>query len=332
MGTREELARLLADGNVHSGSALARELGCSRTAVWKHLHQLQSIGLEMTSVPGRGYKLETSLELLDSTVIRENLHPSLTLESLDVFTVTDSTNERLRSMPLPGPGQMRAVLAEYQSGGRGRQGRAWLSPFGSGLCLSVGWCFGVVPRDLPALSLASGVAVTRALRILEPDGLGLKWPNDMVAGGGKLGGLLVDVQGESGGPISVIIGVGINFDVSDKLRSDLSPGEGLPPTGLRQRVSGQQISRNVIAADLIREQHSMLVAFGETGFDRFVDEWRSYDSMHGKRVTVRVGPDVHSGVAAGIATNGALLLKENGRTRQIVSGEVTLRPAKDLSQ
>jgi BirA family biotin operon repressor/biotin-[acetyl-CoA-carboxylase] ligase len=326
MGIREELVRLLADGNVHSGAALARELGCSRTAVWKHLHQLQSIGLEMTSLPGRGYKLAAPLELLDPTVIRENLHPSLKLESLDVLSVTDSTNERLRSMPSPEPGQMRAVLAEYQSGGRGRQGRAWLSPFGSGLCLSVNWCFGVVPRDLPALSLASAVAVARVLRVLGPDGLGLKWPNDIVAGGGKLGGLLVDVQGESGGPIGVIIGIGINFDVSEKLRNDLSPGDGLPPTGLRQRVSEKQCSRNVIVADIISAQHAMLVAFGQTGFDRFVDEWRSYDSMHGQRVTVRIGPDVVAGVAAGIAANGALLLKEEGQTRQIVSGEVTLRP------
>ncbi len=327
MGTREELARLLADGRVHSGAALARELGCSRTAVWKQLHQLQSIGLDMSSVPGRGYKLEAPLELLNPAAIRENLHESLNLESLDVLTVTDSTSERLRSMPSPEPGQMRAVLAEYQTGGRGRRGREWLSPFGSGLCLSVSWCFGVVPRDLPALSLASGVAVTRALRTLEPVGFGLKWPNDIVAGGGKLGGLLVDVQGESGGPISVIIGVGINFDVSVRLRSDLSPGEGLRPTGLRELVAEKQISRNAIAADIISEQHSMLVAFADTGFARFVDEWRSYDSMRGKQVTVRIGPEVFSGVAAGIGADGALLLKENGRTRQIVSGEVTLRPA-----
>ena len=271
---------------------------------------------------------EAPHELLDPVVIRQNLRSSLNLGSLDVLTVTDSTSERLASMPAPAPGQMRAVLAEFQTGGRGRRGREWLSPFGSGLCLSVDWCFPAVPPDLPALSLASGVAVTRALRKLEPDGLGLKWPNDIVAGGGKLGGLLVDVQGESGGPISAIMGVGINFDVSEKLRTDLSFGEGLPPMGLRQLVSGKHVSRNVIAADIISEQHAMLMAFADTGFAEFADEWRRYDCMHGKEVTVRIGADVLSGAAAGISADGALMLKENGRIRRIVSGEVTLRPAR----
>jgi len=328
MGAKEELARLLADGSVHSGTALARELNCSRTAVWKQLHQLQSIGLEMSSVPGRGYKLEAPLELLDSAVIQKGLHPTVSLESLDVFSVTDSTSDRLRSMPPPDAGKMRVALAEYQTGGRGRRGREWLSPYGSGLCLSVNWSFAVVPANLPALSLASGVAVARVLDELGLDGLGLKWPNDIVVAGGKLGGLLVDVQGESGGPISVIIGVGINFEVSKKLRSDLSSGDSLPPTGLRQLAADKPISRNTIAANIIGEQYAMLTTFARAGFAPFADEWRRYDCMHGRQVTVRIGSEVLSGAAAGIGADGALLLNENGQTREIVSGEVTLRPAR----
>jgi BirA family biotin operon repressor/biotin-[acetyl-CoA-carboxylase] ligase len=327
MNAREELARLLADGNVHSGAALARQLKCSRTAIWKQLHQLQSIGLEMTSVPGRGYKLDAPLELLDAAAIRDALRPPSILESLDVFNCIDSTSDRLRSMPLTDSGKMRAVLAEYQTGGRGRRGREWLSPYGSGLCLSVNWCFPAAPRDLPALSLAAGVAVTRALAELDLGDLGLKWPNDIVAAGGKLGGLLVDVQGESGGPISVIIGVGLNFAVSKKLRNQLSSGEGLPPAGLRQLAADQDVSRNAVAANIISEQYAMLATFAESGFAAFADEWRRYDCMKGQQVTVRIGSDVRSGASAGIGADGALLLRENGRTHQIVSGEVTLRRA-----
>ncbi len=327
MGAKEELARLLADGGVHSGTALARELNCSRTAVWKQLHQLQSIGLEMTSVPGRGYKLEAPLELLDAAAIQQDLHADVNLESLDVFSVTDSTSDRLRSMPPPDPGKMRVALAEYQAGGRGRRGREWLSPYGSGLCLSVNWSFVVVPANLPALSLASGVAVARVLGELDLDGLGLKWPNDIVVAGGKLGGLLVDVRGESGGPISVIIGAGINFDVSKKLRSDLSSGDSLPPIGLRQLAAGKPVSRNTIAANIISEQYAMLTAFARAGFAPFADEWRRYDCMRGRQVTVRIGSEVLSGAAAGIGADGVLLLNENGQTREIVSGEVTLRLA-----
>jgi BirA family biotin operon repressor/biotin-[acetyl-CoA-carboxylase] ligase len=328
MGSREELARMLADGGVHSGTDLARELGCSRTAIWKQLHQLQSIGLEMTSVPGRGYKLEAPLELLDPDAVRGALCRPSILESLDVYSVADSTSERLRSMPYPGTGKMRAVLAEFQTGGRGRRGREWLSPFGSGLCLSVSWSFAVVPRDLPALSLASGVAVTRALRKLDLDDVGLKWPNDIVAAGGKLGGLLVDVQGESGGPLSVIIGIGINFKVSKNLQRELASGDGLPPIGLHQLSAGKPLSRNSLAADIISEQHAMLTAFAGTGFESFADEWRSNDCMHGRQVTVRVGSEVLTGAAVGIGADGALLLQDKGQTHQIVSGEVTLRPTR----
>jgi BirA family biotin operon repressor/biotin-[acetyl-CoA-carboxylase] ligase len=327
MGIKQDLLHLLSDGGVHSGADLARELGCSRTAVWKQLHQLESVGLELNSAPGRGYELSAPLELLDPDAIRRGLNPSVNLGSLDVLGITDSTSERMRSMPLPEPGSYRAVIAEYQSGGRGRQGRQWLSPFGSGLCLSVDWCFDVVPKDLPALSLASGVAVIRALRRLQPKGLGLKWPNDIIAEGGKLGGLLVDVHGESGGPISVIIGLGINIEISEQLVTDLSREDGLPPTGLKKLVSGKQVSRNAVAADIISEFHEMLKTFAETGFEQFVDEWRASDRLHGEEVAVRIGTKMHRGAAAGISPNGALLLIENGQTREIVSGEVTLRPA-----
>lgn len=326
MGIRDELVRLLADGAEHSGADLARALQCSRTNVWKQVHRLETLGLEMTAVPGRGYRLEQALELLDSDQIRRHLAAAVGPVSVEVLGVTDSTSERLRRKPLPGAGEMQAVLAEFQTGGRGRSGRKWLSPFGSGLCLSVSWLFPVMPPSLPALSLAAGVAVNRALVGAKPAGLGLKWPNDIVAAGGKLGGLLVDVQGESGGPIRVIIGVGINVDVSARLSGELSGVDGLPPIGLRQLTSGSEVSRNALAAEIMGELHSMLRQFLESGFADFADEWRSYDCMQGKEVTVRIGAQVYRGRAAGISDDGALLLDERGEIRRVISGDVTLRP------
>lgn len=327
MGIREELVALLADGELHSGAAIARLMHCSRTTVWKQLRQLQNLGLEIAAMPGRGYRLLRPIELLDRTLLLQHMNAEAVtnLEALDVFGVIDSTSERLRAAAAPGPERLRVVLAEYQTGGRGRRGRRWLSPYGSGLCLSVSWCFSAVPPALSALSLAAGVAVQRALVVYRPVGLGLKWPNDIIAGGRKLGGLLVDVEGESQGPIKAVIGVGINIDVSDQLDNELATEPGLRPAGLREFVPSADVSRNVVAANIINQLYAALDEFARTGFESFVDEWKRFDSLRGESVSVQIGARTYEGIASGIADDGALLLRANGKTMNVVSGEVSVR-------
>jgi BirA family biotin operon repressor/biotin-[acetyl-CoA-carboxylase] ligase len=327
MGIREELVALLADGEVHSGAAIARTMDCSRTTVWKQLRQLQNLGLEISAMPGRGYRLIRPIELLDRSLLMEYMNPGVAaaLEALEVFGVIDSTSEQLRLAAAPGSERLRVALAEYQTGGRGRRGRRWLSPYGSGLCLSVSWCFSVVPPALSALSLAAGVAIHRALAVFEPADLGLKWPNDIVAGRRKLGGLLVDVEGESLGPIKVVIGVGINIDVSDGLDNALAHEVGLAPAGLRELISSGDVSRNAVAANVINELHAVLVEFTRTGFESFIDEWQRYDSLRGAPVSVRIGARTRDGIASGIAADGTLLLETDGETISVMSGDVTLR-------
>jgi BirA family biotin operon repressor/biotin-[acetyl-CoA-carboxylase] ligase len=327
MGIREELVALLADGEVHSGAAIAQLMHCSRTTVWKQLRQLQNLGLEIAAMPGRGYRLLRPIELLDRALMLQHMNAGAVtnLEALDVFGVIDSTSERLRAAAAPGPERLRVVLAEYQTGGRGRRGRRWLSPYGSGLCLSVSWCFSAVPPALSALSLAAGVAVQRALVVYRPVGLGLKWPNDIIAGGRKLGGLLVDVEGESQGPIKAVIGVGINIDVSDQLENELATDLGLQPAGLREFVPSADVSRNVVAANIINQLYAALDEFARTGFASFVDEWKRFDSLRGESVSVQIGARTYEGIASGIADDGALLLRANGKTMNVVSGEVSVR-------
>lgn len=327
MGIREELVALLADGELHSGAAIAQLMHCSRTTVWKQLRQLQNLGLEIAAMPGRGYRLLRPIELLDRALMLQHMNAGAVtnLEALDVLGVIDSTSERLRAAAAPGPERLRVVLAEYQTGGRGRRGRRWLSPYGSGLCLSVSWCFSAVPPALSALSLAAGVAVQRALVVYRPVGLGLKWPNDIIAGGRKLGGLLVDVEGESQGPIKAVIGVGINIDVSDQLENELATDLGLQPAGLREFVPSADVSRNVVAANIINQLYAALDEFARTGFESFVDEWKRFDSLRGESVSVQIGARTYEGIASGIADDGALLLRANGKTMNVVSGEVSVR-------
>ncbi len=327
-GIRSALISALADGAIHSGADLALSMACSRTAIWKHLNELKSVGLQIEAQRGTGYRLLQPLELLDESVIRQRLdaRASAALGSLELHDNIESTSERLRGLPPPATGRFDAVLAEYQTGGRGRRGRQWLSPFGSGLCLSVNRWFETVPAALPALSLAVGVGVCRVLRDEVSELVSLKWPNDIVAGDGKLGGLLVDVQGEADGPIAVIIGIGLNFDVSDAMIRQVANAGGLPPAGLRSLVQGSGLSRNRLAARLINEMHTVLTGFETQGFDMFADEWRRYDWLADRPVTARIGRHSLSGMARGIDSDGALLIDSKGELRRCVSGEISLRP------
>ncbi|MBT8441956.1 MAG: biotin--[acetyl-CoA-carboxylase] ligase [Gammaproteobacteria bacterium] len=326
---RVDLIELLADGELHSGADLARTLRCSRTAIWKQLQQLASVDLEIEAAPGQGYRLTRRLDLLDGDAIRAALAPGVGAGTalLDILSITESTNEFLRAAGTPPPGRMSLAFAEYQSGGRGRRGRRWLSPFASGLCMSTGWTFPVMPPNLAALSLAAGVAVYRALSNWEPAGLALKWPNDIVAANSKLGGMLIDVQGESSGPVFVIVGIGINVEPVERLAERFDTPDCLRPVGLRSLIGDRNLSRNALAAAIASELFVVLIEFQSSGFRTFADEWRGLDAMRGKPVSLRIADREQSGISAGIDDDGALLLDDGGNLNAVVAGEVTLRQA-----
>ena len=325
MQDQRSLIEQLADGRLHSGPELANGLGCSRAAVWKRVHRLQDLGLDIESVRGRGYRLAHPLELLDAARIRRGLSAAVAarIESLDVQLTMDSTNRYLLEQPAPTPGHCRVALAEFQTGGRGRRGRRWLSPLGSGLCLSVSWLFEAAPANLAALSLAAGVATCRALSASGASGLGLKWPNDVVAGDGKLAGLLLDVEGEADGPLKLVLGVGVNLFPDPRLHAQLDE-RSLLPVALAGLVAGRP-SRNRVAAALIDELVVMLDEFTVLGFSAFADAWRQLDVLYGHPVEVQIGARRMHGVARGISLDGALLVEADGELQTVISGDVSVR-------
>ena len=327
--TRTDVIELLADGELHSGADLARRMDCSRTAIWKRLQRLQEFDLEVEAMPGRGYRLSRAIELLDADAIRNGLTADVAaaVESLELHAVTGSTNEILSAGAMASPDRIRVALAEYQTGGRGRRGRRWLSPFGSGLCLSVGWTFSLTPPNLPALSLAVGVAVHRALSAWCPAGIGLKWPNDIVADDRKLGGMLIDVRGESSGPIAVVIGIGINIDTVAGLAERLDTDDSLQPVCLNDLAGGRAVSRNAVAAAIVNALHGVLHEFQATGFKSMADEWRQRDVMCGRAICLRIGDRAQTGVAVGIDDSGALLFDDGTNVTAVLAGDVTLRHA-----
>lgn len=324
MSGRAELLRLLSDGELHSGEELAAALSISRAAVWKRLQQLESWGIACEARPGSGYRLEAPVELLDAARIRERLPQAARgmLRELEVHESLSSTSDRLLAVDDLPPGQFDACLAEFQSAGRGRRGRNWVAPFASGLCLSINWSFRDAPAMLGALSLAAGVAALRALGRLGFARLSLKWPNDILSGDAKLGGILIDLRGEAAGPAYVVVGIGINVRLPQAARERLA-AEGVEVTDLA--ALGGTPGRNELAAVLIAELAQALVEFGARGLAAFSEEWQAADALAGRPVRVLHAGQPLEGLARGVDGDGALLLEVDGARRRILSGEVSVR-------
>jgi BirA family transcriptional regulator, biotin operon repressor / biotin---[acetyl-CoA-carboxylase] ligase len=325
---RGDVLRLLADGAEHSGEALAAALGISRAAIWKQVQQLEQWGITVLASAGRGYRLARPIDLLDESRLRASL-PQAARDRLRTLTVADelaSTNETLLTAPPLAPGRMDACLAEFQSHGRGRRGRSWIAPFGSGLCLSLSWSFRDTPPQLSALSLAVGVGVLRALDSLGIAGLRLKWPNDLLYDLRKLGGVLIELRAEAGGPAYVVIGIGLNVALPPEARAAIGAA-GLPVASLDEFCPAGSPSRSTLAAAIIGQLERVLAEFEQAGFAPFAAEWRAADALAARLARVESGDVRLEGLARGIDLDGALLLEVDGALRRIVSGDVSLRPA-----
>ncbi|MGI9331372.1 MAG: biotin--[acetyl-CoA-carboxylase] ligase [Gammaproteobacteria bacterium] len=326
MASSLALIRLLADGQVHAGPELAASLGCSRAAVWKQLQAMPELGLTVSAMRGRGYQLSPPLELLDAAKIRTALTPDCQarIAGFELAPVMASTSRYLVAKRAPPAGKVQVALAEFQTAGRGRRGRDWVSPFGSGICLSLGWTLDGAPGGVAGLSLALGVAAEQALSAVGAAGVRLKWPNDLVAGGRKLGGLLLDVAGEADGPMHVVAGIGINVYPHAALETALNSADALVPVALAGLCEAS-VSRNEVAASLINGLTGALARYQADGFGSFADRWRELDVLHGELVRVQVGADAWQGRARGIGADGALLVERDGQLQAVMSGEVTVR-------
>jgi BirA family biotin operon repressor/biotin-[acetyl-CoA-carboxylase] ligase len=327
--TRQRLLALLADGALHSGARLADSLGISRTAVWKEVAELRERGIEIASHDRRGYQLARAVELLDADAMRAAAAAAgVRLPGeLEVAFEIDSTNEYLYAESPPPPGQPRVVLAELQRAGRGRRGRSWLAPFGSGLTFSIGWSFADVPTDLAALSLAMGVQVVQGLRALGVDTARLKWPNDIVVGPRKLGGLLAQLRSETGAPAYVVVGLGLNIDLPQSARDAIAAPEALQACDLRDACGGQVPGRNRVAAVVVAAMLEGLDRFAREGFSPFAGPWRALDALLDEPVRIVQGDRSVDGIARGIDPSGALRAELDGRVERFFSGEASLRRA-----
>lgn len=324
--TVERLLHALADGRMHSGEELARAFGVTRAAVWKQVGKLANFGLDVEAAPGAGYRLPRRLDLLDERALRAALEPEVAarLAKLAVFTELDSTNRYLLVEP-PMVGKLDVCLAEFQTAGRGRRGRRWHAPLGSGICMSLGWQFAGLPPQPAALTLAVGVAVRRVLQRLAGLTISLKWPNDLVFDERKLGGILLEIKAETHGGVHVVAGVGLNVALPTALLPSLSDW----PRGavdLASALGREPPPRVVLAAALVNELAALFCDYPAQGFAGYRTEWRSADYLRGRSVDV-VEPNARlRGTAAGIDSDGALLLETGGgEVHRVVAGDASVR-------
>ena len=260
---------------------------------------------------------------IDAAAIRDALNPQsvTTLAQLDVFSEIDSTNAWLMAQPAPASGMHRVAVADHQTAGRGRGGKRWLSSPGSSLCLSIAYAFRERPANMAALTLAVGVAAVHALRDTGAGGVKLKWPNDIVAGDGKLGGMLAESHHHSKANAAVVIGIGINLELPPDILASVDPGWAQAPADLAS-ILGRRVAKEPVYAAMIDHIVDALLTFEEQGFGAFADTWRRFDWLRGRAITVDQPGGAVSGTASGIDGDGALLVQGAMTTTRVISGSI----------
>jgi len=270
----------------------------------------------------RDYRVPAGVELLDRQRIEEGLQPSARalLAELVVADVLDSTNAEVLRRMKEGAGSGLVCVAEQQTAGRGRRGRNWVSPLASNIYLSLSWEFAGEPAKLEGLSLAVGVAVAEALRSAGVPGIGLKWPNDVLAGGAKLGGILVEMIAGADNTCRVVVGIGLNVNMPQHAIAEIDQSW----TDVKTAMGGD-VSRNALLISLLDQLLPLLDGFEVGGFTPWRERWCGLDAFAGREVIVTSGEQSTAGIARGIDQSGALVLETALGSQVFHGGEVSVR-------
>jgi BirA family biotin operon repressor/biotin-[acetyl-CoA-carboxylase] ligase len=317
-----DLLSAIADGHFHSGQELAAKLKVSRAAIWKSIKQIESLGLPVEAVRGKGYCLVAPVELLSEDLIKASLTSQAKqyCNNIEVLFKTSSTNAILLNQLATAEVHGKVVLAEYQSEGRGRRGKKWVSPLASGISLSVAWHFDIAPGALGLLSLYMGVAVARTLLQSGLIDVSLKWPNDVVVNDKKLGGILLELRGEASGPVDVVVGIGLNYNLPSKIISDIDQA-----VCDICNLSNKRLSRNYIVATLLSNVFEVLHDVQAGVSTKLIDEWRQFDHYRGREAKLVMSDKKIEGVLKGVDDQGQLLMLVDGVVERYTAGEISLR-------
>jgi BirA family biotin operon repressor/biotin-[acetyl-CoA-carboxylase] ligase len=333
------LLRSLAAGSLASEAALAASSSLSPISLTLALARLAELGVEVeTSTDAAGkaiHRLTRPPDLLDAAAVTKSLGATTPFYDVTTIDSCDSTNTRILEGPLVA-GVSRVLAAELQSAGRGRRGRTWVSGLFTSLTFSVLRRFDGGMASLSGLSLGVGLAVALAVEELGAQGVMLKWPNDLLFvpenahrscanPPAKLGGILIELARESQGATRAVIGIGLNMRLPAAARADvLSAGQ--PAADLID--AGIEASRNRVLAAVLRHLHAVLATFERDGFAALAAQWSTRHAFQGRAVALLDDGRVEkSGMVAGVADDGALLLATTAGVERVVAGELSLRAA-----
>jgi BirA family biotin operon repressor/biotin-[acetyl-CoA-carboxylase] ligase len=302
-----------------SGEAISDKLGLTRAAVWKHVEALRGQGYRIDALPARGYRLSEVPDRLGPLELRPLLNTHDVGRELHWYAELPSTSDRAKDLADEGAEHGEVVIAEAQTAGRGRRGRVWTSPAGRNLAFSVVLRPDLPPARAPELTLVASIAVCDALRQAGV-AAGIKWPNDVLAGGKKLAGILTELAAEPDRVHWVVIGVGVNVnarteDFPEELRGEVT-------SILLER--GGPAPRALFAAACLTALEEWLDRHAEEGFGAIRAAWRERSVTLGREVSVRTDAREVVGTAIDLDEDGALLVRDAAGVQRILAGDVTL--------
>lgn len=334
MVLQDKLYTVLSDGDWHSGEVLAKKFNKSRTAIWKGIKQLQAAGLDIESLTGKGYKLQSAVPLFNYEKITTLLsdYAASKINTIDIMRQVDSTNDvchrRLANTKISSKDcSGYIVLAEQQTAGRGRRGRMWVSPFGANVYMSLIWTFTQGVGALSGLSLVVGLAVIKSLENQGYEGLDLKWPNDILWHGNKLAGILLEITGDVAGSCNTVIGIGVNLHMPSLAAKDISQA-WTDLSAVNKGTSKNKVlqEKNVLTAMIINQLVEDIIKFQQNGFAAFRDQWLSRDAYLMKQVCLTLGPkNTVTGKYIDISDNGSIIIDTPKGVETFGGGEVSLR-------
>jgi len=302
---------------------MAADMGCSRVTVWKSISELKSLGISIFSVKKKGYRLPKKISFFNIENIQRELGELNQFVNLELLNVIDSTNKYLNTSANIKP-HASVVIANIQTKGKGRRGRSWQASVGESLSMSILWKFDKGASGLSGLSLVVGVAIQRLMKKIGINNSFLKWPNDLLILEGdnyfKLAGVLIELQGDLESRCSAVIGVGLNYDLSNDILNNIDQ----PATNIKKYLHSD-IDLNQLSAMLIKEIINALSEFEKNGFLSVKEEWLSYNAFKEKTISfIKSGGEVITGQIVDIENDGALnIMQNNGIHEILISGEVS---------